>query len=161
LKFRISRYVLAVLGLALVAGFGVATQSQVTPVASADGFGRTEVTFTKYVTNFPNMAGVVGGDVGTGTFVGEIITYDPTLGGGKITRITANYHLKGSAHQSDALVTVWQFDNQFAVISGAVISGWRQGALVFGTYKVVSSGGPQSPADPCCQGTLYIVGGTP
>jgi hypothetical protein len=156
LKFKLTRYFAAILGLALLAGFGIAVHSQGTPVASADGFGRTEVTFSKGLTTFPNMVGVVGGDIGNGTYAGEIITYDPTIGGGKITRITADYHLNGSLHQLTARVTVWQFDNQFAVITGAVTSGWRQGAVVFGTYKVVT-GIPGV----CCQGTLYIVGGTP
>jgi hypothetical protein len=156
LNFKLSIRVLAVVALAAAASFGALMQPADTPVASADGFGRTEVTFSKGLTTFPNMIGVVGGDVGNGTYAGEIITYDPTIGGGKITRITADYHLNGSLHQSTARVTVWQFDDQFAVITGAVTSGWRQGALVYGTYKVIA-GVPGV----CCQGTLYFVGGTP
>ncbi len=158
LKFRLSGYFAAILGLALLAGFGVATHSQGTPVASADGFGRTEVTFTKYVTTFPNMAGVVGGDVGNGAFVGEILTIEP-FANGQIVKITPDYHLNGSLHQSTARLAVWQFDNQFAVISGAVTSGWRQGATVYGTYKVISC--TQAADGKCFQGTLYFVGGTP
>jgi len=159
MKLRFSGYFAAILGLALLAGFAVSTYSQGTPVASADGFGRTEVTFTKYVTTFPNMAGVVGGDIGNGAFVGEVLNAEP-FADGKIVKLTADYHLNGSVHQSTARVTVWQFDNQFAVISGAVTSGWRQGALVYGTYKVLSTC-PVNPAGPCFQGTLYFVGGTP
>jgi hypothetical protein len=37
---------------------------------------RVEIIFTKWVTNFPNMAGLVSGDVGGGTFAGEILNYD-------------------------------------------------------------------------------------
>jgi hypothetical protein len=159
LKFRLSRYFAALLGLALLAGFGVATHSQVTQVASADGFGRTEVTFTKYVTNFPNMAGTVGGDIGNGAFVGEVLTVEP-FANGKILKITPDYHLNGSLHQLTARLAVWQFDNQFAVITGSVTSGWRQGASVYGTYKVLSTC-PGKPEGPCFQGTLYIVGGNP
>jgi hypothetical protein len=160
LKLRLSGYFAAILGLALLAGFGVAVHSQGTPVASADGFGRTEVTFTKYLVSFPNMAGVVGGDVGTGNYAGEIITYDPTLAGGKITLITADYHLNGSAHTSNVRLTVWQFDNNFAVLSGGVTSGWRQGGYAYGIYKVIPTCAG-NPAGPCFQGTLYIAGGTP
>jgi len=160
LKFKLSRYFAAILALALIAGFGAATHLQGTHVASADGFGRTEVTFTKYLTAFPNMAGVVGGDVGNGTYAGEILTYDPTIAGGKITLITADYHLNGSLHQSNVRLTVWQFDNNFAILSGAVTSGWRAGGHAFGIYKVLSTC-PGNPAGPCFQGTLYIVGGTP
>jgi hypothetical protein len=159
MKLRLSRYFAAILGVALLAGFGVAIHSQGAPVASADGFGRTEVTFTKYVTTYPNMAGVVGGDVGTGTYAGEIITRDPTLGGGKVTLITADYHFNGSAHSSNARMTIWQFDNQFAVLNGAVTSGWKQGATVFGTYTVIPC--TQAASGICFQGTLYFVGGAP
>jgi hypothetical protein len=159
LKLRLSRYFAALLGLALLAGFGAATHSQGTPVASADGFGRTEVTFTKWISTYPNMTGVVGGDVGAGTYAGEIITRDPTLGGGKVTLITADYHFTGSAHSSNARMTIWQFDNQFAVLSGAVTSGWRQGASVFGIYRVIQC--TQAASGTCFQGTLYFVGGTP
>ena len=44
------------------------------PEAAANNFrGRVEVTFLKWITNTPNMAGVVSGDVGGGTFAGLII----------------------------------------------------------------------------------------
>jgi hypothetical protein len=160
MKLRFSRRILVLTALAIAAGFGLFSQPAGAPVASADGFGRTEITFTKWLTTFPNMAGVVGGDVGTGTYAGEILTYDPALAGGKITRITADYHLNGSVHQSTVRLTVWQFDNNFALLSGAVTSGWRSGGYAFGTYKVLATC-PGNPAGPCFEGTLYIVGGTP
>jgi hypothetical protein len=158
LKLKFSRFFATILGLAMLAGIGVVAHSDAT-VASADGFGRTPVTFTKWVTSYPNMAGVVGGDVGTGSFAGEILTYDPTLGGGKVTKITADYHLNGGVHQSTARVTVWQFDNKFAVVSGGVISGWRKGASVYGIYKVIQCS--DAPDGTCFQGTLYLTGSAP
>src|SRR5258705_11444108 len=54
--------------------------------------GRVEVIFTKWVTSFPNVAGVVSGDAGPGLFVGEIL-------GVKLTTncdiIAAPYHING------------------------------------------------------------------
>ena len=44
---------------------------------SDDGRG-VRVVFTKLVTDWPNMAGLVSGDVGGGTFAGEILKYTPT-----------------------------------------------------------------------------------
>ena len=159
MKLRLSRYFPAILGLAIIAGIGVATHSTGTPVASADGFGRTEVTFTKWVSGFPNLVGVSGGDVGNGTFAGTVITRDPTLGNGQITKITAEYQFKGSAHSSIASVHVWQFGTSFAVINGAVTSGWKQGATVHGMYRVISC--PEAPSGTCFQGTVYFAGGAP
>ena len=50
-------------------------------------------TFTKWVTDWPNMAGVVGGSVGDGAFSGKVIDYNP----GPTTVIAAIYHFDGSA----------------------------------------------------------------
>jgi hypothetical protein len=45
------------------------------PAAAAENFhGRVEVTFIKWVTNWPNMAGVVSGDVGGGLLPGRSLT---------------------------------------------------------------------------------------
>ena len=38
------------------------------------GHGDAENTFTKWITAFPTMAGVVGGDVGSGSTPGEILS---------------------------------------------------------------------------------------
>ena len=51
-----------------VAGVGAQTQ--------ASGGANVEVTFTKWVTGFPAMAGVTGGDV-PGTFAGTVLSRDP------------------------------------------------------------------------------------
>ena len=76
-----------ILTVVLAAGFTVAAQAQTARSASADGnrsHRSADVTFTKWLTSFPNdpsaagasMAGVVGGDVGEGSFVGKIIKDD-------------------------------------------------------------------------------------
>jgi hypothetical protein len=53
---------------------------------------RVEVIFTKWVTNFPNMAGLVSGDAGGGTFAGEILNYDHTTA---VDKIETLYHING------------------------------------------------------------------
>jgi hypothetical protein len=156
LNISFSRFSTAILALSVLAGVGVMAQTELTPVASADGFGRTQVTFTKYITTFPSMAGIVGGDVGDGEFAGTVLNVEP-LAGGKILRLTAEYHLNGGLHSSTAHLTVMQFDNKFAVINGAVTDGWRVGAGVYGIYKVISCS--EAPDGTCFQGTLYFAGG--
>ncbi len=158
LKLRLSGYVSAILGLALLSGFGVAIHSQGTPVASADGFGRTDITFTKWFTTPPNMVGVVGGDVGNGTLAVEILGAEP-FANGKIVKLTADHHVNGSAHSSNVRLTAWMFDNQFGIIYGSVTSGWRQGGTVHGTFKVIQC--TQAADGICFQGNYYISGGTP
>ena len=124
-------------------------------VASADGgrhHGDAENTFTKYVAAYPIMAGVVGGDVGTGVYAGEILKYTP----GTTTVIEALYHFNGSRHTFTALVHVEQ-TGLHAVIIGVVTEGWRRGDPVEGKYTQISCS--QAPSGTCFQGTLDILRG--
>jgi hypothetical protein len=144
--------------LAVIATAALLTISFGAGVASADS-GRdhrnAENTFTKYVTTWPDMAGVVGGDVGEyGTFAGEVLTYIP----GPTTVIDAAYHFKGSRHSFTALVHVVQTGSELgstAVITGQVTEGWLKGNLVAGEYTVISC-----PEVTCYQGTLDILRGS-
>src|SRR5574341_2262871 len=87
-----------VLGLVLVT-----TTAGAPPAASSNPRGPTfDNTFTKWVTTSPpapgvvaNMVGVVGGDVGPGTYAGEVLSMNTV---GNITSIHALYHFKGSRH---------------------------------------------------------------
>lgn len=158
MKPRISSYLVALLGLALIASAGVLSLTAAADTASADGFGNTRVTFTKYITTFPEMAGSVGGDVGEGTFSGTVLNVEP-LASGKILRLDAEYNLNGSLHSSKAKMVVMQFNNKFAVLSGAVVEGWQKGATVYGIYKVIQC--PQAPDGTCFDGWLNFWGGAP
>lgn len=115
--------------------------------------GDADVTFTKWITTFPNMAGVVGGDVGDGPFAGEILKIGTV---GNITTIEALYHVYGSRHSFTAHVFVTQ-DNVagIAAITGRVTEGWLEGAHVNGEYKVLSPCNIGT-ASTCFQGTLDI-----
>ena len=117
------------------------------------------VVFTKWVTGWPNMAGLVSGDVGGGTFAGEILEYTATAA---IEKIEALYHLNGGAYQLSAHVFVRQDNlNGTAAIKGVVTDGPLKGARVRGSYQVISPCGiinaqNGSIGDVCFQGTLDI-----
>jgi hypothetical protein len=134
------------------------------PQAAANNFrGRVEVTFIKWVTNWPNMAGVVSGDVGGGTFAGEVLNYNHT---DAIDTIEALYHINGGALQFTAHNIVTQ-DNLkgTAVIKGSVTDGSLKGARVSGEYQVISPCGiinaiNGTVGDVCFQGNLIIKPGS-
>jgi hypothetical protein len=121
---------------------------------------RVEVTFTKWVTDLPNMAGLVSGDVGGGTFAGEVLSYEHTAA---VDKIEALYHINGGGFQFTAHNFVTQNNLKgTAVINGVVTDGPLKGARVRGEYQVIfpcgvinsQTGGPFS--DACFQGTLTI-----
>jgi hypothetical protein len=142
---------------------------QISPGLAANGPGHrgdrgddsrgVQVVFTKWVTAWPNMAGLVSGDVGGGTFAGEVLNYTPTAA---VDRIEALYHLNGGAHQLTAHVFVTQDNvNGIAAIRGVVTDGPLKGARVRGNYQVIFPCGVinaqnGSIGDVCFQGTLDI-----
>jgi hypothetical protein len=117
-----------------------------------------ENTFTKWRTAEPpvapvliNMAGVVGGDVGRGTFAGEVVGYTP----GATTVIEALYHFKGSRHSFTASVHVEQTGLN-AVIIGVVTDGWLKGGLVQAGYTQITCD-HDGISTTCFRGWLDIV----
>lgn len=107
--------------LALSLGAGV--------VSAADGrdHRNAENTFTKWIAGFPNMVGVVGGDVGDGTYSGTVLSLVDTA----TTRtINAIYRFTGSEHAFKALVHVvanGRTVGSTAVLTGVVTDGWLAG----------------------------------
>lgn len=118
-----------------------------------------EVTFTKWVTDMPNMAGVVSGDAGGGIYAGEILAYDHT---DAVDTIDARYHIRGSGRQFTARVTVVQNNKRgTASIRGVVVNGPLRGKRVRGDYQVIAPCGIINAqlgavGDVCFQGTLAI-----
>ena len=105
-------------------------------------------TFTKWVTTMPNMAGVVGGAVGDGSYAGEILK-DTS---GPVEVIEALYQFNGAKHSFTAFVHVEQTGLKSFII-GVVTEGWRKGNQVKGEYIQITS--PQAPGDVTAfQGTL-------
>ncbi len=154
--------------IAASAAVALLTLSLSTGVVLAGG-GRdsrnAENTFTKWATTQAPagdvlffMAGVVGGDVGAGTYVGEVVGLSVTDTG---LVIDAFYHFNGSRHSFTARAHIVQtgFTNgSTAVITGTVSEGWLKGNEVTGGYTVISC--IEAPNGTCFQGSLDILRGT-
>ncbi len=122
-------------------------------------------TFTKWVITSPpapgvvaNMVGVVGGDVGSGTYTGEVISLNTV---GNITSIEALYHFNGSKHAFTAELNITQDESAgTATITGHVIEGWLKGASVTGEYNVLAVCPIETPDNAygtvCFQGALHV-----
>lgn len=146
IRTRVFALIAAVMVLTLSLGAGTALADS----HRGHGHGVAENTFTKYVSAFPVMAGVVGGDVGPGIYAGEILKYTP----GTTTVIEALYHFNGSRHTFSALVHVEQTGLK-ARISGVVTEGWLKGHPVVGRYTQITC--TQAPDQTCFQGVLDIL----
>jgi hypothetical protein len=150
----------------LVAAFAALSSVGWTQLALANEGGvkghTFDVAFTKWITTFPNMVGVVGDDVGAGTFAGEILSIGTV---GNITTIHALYHINGSRHSFTADNHITQ-DNLAgkAVITGRVTKGWLKGAPVTGEYTVMPGCPIPTPGNAngtlCFQGTLHVLRGS-
>jgi len=111
-----------------------------------------KATFTKWVTAFPNQpgeianfGGVVGGDVGNGTFTGEVLLFDPGATATDVSHFVAFYRFTGLKHSFTALVNVVQTGSGVgtkAVITGVVTEGWLEGHAVKGEYTEGTCGTP-------------------
>jgi hypothetical protein len=158
--FRIGMKGFRTRALAVIAAGVLVALSLSAGVVAADGGGRdhrnAENTFTKWVTAWPGMAGIVGGDVGGGTFAGEVLSAtNPTP---TSMELNAAYHFNGSRHSFTALVDVLQTGLDFggtAVITGRVTEGWLKGNLVQGGYTVV-----HCDQGMCFQGWFDILRGS-
>jgi hypothetical protein len=133
---------------------------------NSEAKGQTfNATFTKWVIKstpapgvMADMVGVVGGDVGPGTFTGEVINMDP---GDEITSIEALYHINGSKHAFTADLKVTQNNSTGkGTITGRVTEGWLKGASVIGKYIVMADCPIATPNNAdgtvCYQGALLI-----
>ena len=167
MHLRIARSLRVILLLAMAAGIATLTFTFGPPGASAKSGTIVEVTFTKWVTDSPSMAGFVGGDTGPGVFAGEIINQTRNIGGGRFNNTKALYqvrggakafdaHTEGSAYSFDALVDVWTNNQKgTAVFNGFVVDGWLAGQRVTGDFKIISC--KEAPNGVCFQGTIRIM----
>jgi hypothetical protein len=138
-------------------------------LASAGGGDHryAENTFTKWITGpgpapyVATMGGIVGGDVGVGTFSGYVVTKTPTITGGVTTGavIDAIYQFHGSRHSFTAPVHVVQ-TGLTAVITGQITEGWLAGAMVAGQYTQGTCDHGSVTGGTCFSGTLTILRGT-
>jgi len=124
--------------------------------APASGLDRPteEATFTKWmVGDGPDMAGIVGGAVGPGTYSGKVLEYTP----GPTQVLTARYMFHGAERSFTALVHVEQTGLD-AEISGVVTDGWRKGDPVRGGYREVQCE-HDGVTTAGWQGTISVGGG--
>ena len=135
--------------------------------ASAAPMDPVEVTFTKWITAYPAMAGVTGGDA-AGTFAGAVLSRDP-FENGTIVQLEARYGVIATDPARSFVATIeGKLNNttQDAVLNGTVTSGWLAGARVHVTFEVIvpATGTSCVPAAPvnstCFQGTIRILPGS-
>ena len=134
------------------AGLGVQTQ--------ANGEAPVEVTFTKWITAFPAMAGVTGGDV-PGTFAGAVLNRVP-FDNGNIVQLEARYQVIGqdAAHSFVAHIEGKQNNEmQTAVFNGTIIEGWLLGAQVHVTYDRIAPC-PAFGQAVCFTGVIRVMPGS-
>jgi len=113
-----------------------------------------EVTFTKWITTFPLMAGITGGDV-AGVFVGEVLQRQVSLNG-RIIRLEAMYEVQAGDRSFTALIRGGtNGDTGAALLDGVILAGWRTGARVHVEFQTITSCDGK-PAGPCFQGTIHI-----
>jgi hypothetical protein len=166
----------AVIGLCILTAACSQTPSPTAPsgvagVAAAQtqarGAAPVDVTFTKWITAYPAMAGVTGGDV-PGTFAGAVLSRDP-FDNGTIVQLEARYEVIAAdpAHSFVAHIEGKQNNTTHeAVLNGTVTSGWLVGARVHVTFDVIAAAPGIScvPAAPvnrnCFQGTIRIMPGS-
>ncbi len=114
-----------------------------------------KVSFTKWVTAWPLMAGVADGGVGNGSFAGEVLKITPGATAADPTKIEALYQLTAARHSFTALVHIEQTGLK-AVITGVVTDGWLKGHAVAGEYTQGTCDHDGITTD-CYTGTLEIA----
>lgn len=141
----------------LVLAAGITPASAQTENGRGDGErAGLELTYTKwFAPGFPNMVGVVGGDI-VGQFGGAVLkaTPDPS---GRFIQLTAVYIVVAPDPSRSLTLHVDGIqDNQSgtAVLNGRVVDGSLTGARAHAEYKVVSC--TQAPDHTCFQGTISI-----
>jgi len=165
---------LLALAVVVAASFAVVAQARPAGTASPAG-GRNhrsaDVTFTKWVTSLPadpstfagaTMVGVVGGDVGEGTYAGMVVKDDTTSMPG-FWLGQALYGFFGSEHSFVAYNFITENDTVSpitATIRGVVIVGWMKGARVTGEYTQRDTCPIPTPGNvfgtTCWEGTLHL-----
>lgn len=158
-------------GWSLLAGLILVALLAVSPsllgLADAGENSRSfEVSFTKWMISPTGaMIGVVGEDVGAGTFAGQVLSMTKYVDdeGRSFTDIVAEYHINGSKHSFSADIKAVQ-DNGAGtgVITGVITEGWLKGRALSGTYNVLNPCNMATKdnvyGDPglCFQGTLNV-----
>jgi hypothetical protein len=165
--------------LALIVFFVAVTSSSVaqdSQTDSGESVQSYDIMFTKWVTCYsdPNiceapdgtlvdfpMAGIItGGDVGTGSFSGELL--DDIQATPELWEAVVIYQIHGTTHDFSAHMLVTENPTTGeATLVGIIMDGWLKGQTVRGSYNTVSScpdnpNQPPDPLSPCYEITLHI-----
>jgi hypothetical protein len=119
-----------------------------------------EVTFTKWITTFPMMAGRTAGDV-VGTYAGEVLNRT-AFDNGVIVKLEARYQVidPSGLHSFTALIQGTQNNGTGkAVLNGVITEGWRVGAQVHVTFQVVTPC-ELGTRNVCYQGSIRVMPGS-
>ena len=116
------------------------------------------VSFTKWITSYPDMAGVGGGAIGPAAFKGTLLSMSVV---GTMEYAEALYHFDGSKHSFDAHIYATQDDSTgTGVITGRVMGGWLKGATLTGEYNVYRACPIATPGNGmgtlCFSGMLHL-----
>ena len=155
-RLRISKRFAGLIAVLVLATGITAASAQTQNRMAHDKAASIELTYTKwFAPGFPNMVGVVGGDI-VGQFGGAVLeaTPDPT---GRFIRLTAIYIVVAPDPSRSLTIRVeGAQDNQSgtAVLDGRVVDGWLTGARVHAEYRVISC--TQSSDHTCFQGTISV-----
>jgi hypothetical protein len=154
IKTRTRTLAIATAAALLVLSLGVGVGSA---LGSQDA-RNAENTFTKWIAGYPNMAGIVGGDVGSGTYAGLILSRTGTGTVADPILITADYRFNGARHSFTARVDIVEIGTA-ATIRGVVTDGWLTGNVAAGEFSVISCS-HDGTTTTCFQGYLDILRGT-
>lgn len=123
-----------------------------------------EVTFTKWVSAYPLMAGYWGGDPAN-KYVGEIlqrqVSTNPALN--SIVRLEAIYEIQAGDHSFTALIRGGTNGvTGAAQLDGVVLAGWRTGSTVHVEFQTIPAGCVGAPPGAACfVGTIHVGRGSP
>jgi hypothetical protein len=131
--------------------------------AGGDKNAPVNISFTKWVTTFPHMEGITGGDV-DGVYVGEVlqrqVSSNPNLN--SIIRLEAIYevHDVNGVRSFTALIRGGTDGvTGAALLDGVILAGWRTGAPVHVKFETIpaATGCVGAPlATTCFEGTIHV-----
>ena len=117
-----------------------------------------EVTFTKWITTFPAMAGFTGGDV-VGTYAGEVLNRT-AFDNGVIVQLEARYEvIDPSGLHSFKTIIQGKSTNGSAVLNGVITEGWMVGARTQVTFETITPC-QFGTRNVCFQGTIRVTPGS-
>jgi hypothetical protein len=116
-----------------------------------------EISFTKWVTTAPHMAGFVGGDVAARDFAGEVLEAHASTSTSfpAILRLEAIYDIQAGKRSFTALIHGGEnLDTGLGILDGVILSGWRTGARVHVQFQALAC--TEAPDGTCFRGMIQI-----